>query len=202
MKRVLLLILAPAIISIACKDNKEQVEEKNFISVLSLIEQQVAHVDTSLYAITKFVFADSLHVDTFYIRREEFRTVAKDFLEIPDLSVKKIANRYKEETRFDELLNRVIISYLPLNPEKEEIQKQELFVTPNIATGDKVNTILISRVINNRDGFLQKEMLWQMDKSFQVVTTTQKPGEPEVITTTKVTWNENDEQWRLLNFNI
>lgn len=194
MKRVLLLILAPAIISIACKDNKEQVEEKNFISVLSLIEQQVAHVDTSLYAITKFVFSDSLHIDTFYIRREEFRTVAKDFLEIPDLSVKKIANRYKEETRFDELLNRVIISYLPLNPEKEEIQKQELFVTPNIATGDKVNTILISRVINNREGYLQKEMLWQMDKSFQVVTTTQKPGKPEVITTTKVTWNENDDQ--------
>ena len=93
-----------------------------------------------------------------------------------------------------ELLNRVIISYLPLNPEKEEIQKQELFVTPNIATGDKVNTILISRVINNREGYLQKEMLWQMDKSFQVVTTTQKPGEPEVITTTKVTWNENDDQ--------
>ena len=146
MKRVLLLILAPAIISIACKDNKEQVEEKNFISVLSLIEQQVA--------------------------------------------------------RFDELLNRVIISYLPLNPEKEEIQKQELFVTPNIATGDKVNTILISRVINNRDGYLQKEMLWQMDKSFQVVTTTQKPGEPEIITTTKVTWNENDDQWQVLNFNI
>lgn len=193
MKQYFRLVLAVAVLSSACKE-KEKEDEKKFISVLSLIEKQVAHIDTSLYAITKYVIKDSLHIDTLYIPREEFRSVAKDFLEIPDLSAKKVAKRYKEETRYDELLNRVIISYIPVNPEKEEIQKQEILVTPNIATGDKVNTILISRVINNRDGFLQKEMLWQMDKSFQVVTSTQKPGQPEVITTTKVTWNEEDDQ--------
>lgn len=193
MKQYFRLVLAVAVLSSACKE-KEKEDEKKFISVLSLIEKQVAHIDTSLYAITKYVIKDSLHIDTLYIPREEFRSVAKDFLEIPDLSAKKVAKRYKEETRYDELLNRVIISYIPLNPEKEEIQKQEILVTPNIATGDKVNTILISRVINNRDGFLQKEMLWQMDKSFQVVTSTQKPGQAEVITTTKVTWNEEDDQ--------
>lgn len=193
MKQYFRLVLAVAVLSSACKE-KEKEDEKKFISVLSLIEKQVAHIDTSLYAITKYVIKDSLHIDTLYIPREEFRSVAKDFLEIPDLSAKKVAKRYKEETRYDELLNRVIISYIPLNPEKEEIQKQEILVTPNIATGDKVNTILISRVINNRDGFLQKEMLWQMDKSFQVVTSTQKPGQSEVITTTKVTWNEEDDQ--------
>lgn len=193
MKQYFRLVLAVAVLSSACKE-KEKEDEKKFISVLSLIEKQVAHIDTSLYAITKYVIKDSLHIDTLYIPREEFRSAAKDFLEIPDLSAKKVAKRYKEETRYDELLNRVIISYIPVNPEKEEIQKQEILVTPNIATGDKVNTILISRVINNRDGFLQKEMLWQMDKSFQVVTSAQKPGQPEVITTTKVTWNEEDDQ--------
>lgn len=193
MKQYFRLVLAAIVLLSACKE-KEKEDEKKFISVLSLIEKQVTHIDTSLYAITKYIIKDSLHIDTLYIPREEFRSVAKDFLEIPDLSAKKVAKRYKEETRYDELLNRVIISYIPLNPEKEEIQKQEILVTPNIATGDKVNTILISRVINNRDGFLQKEMLWQMDKSFQVVTSTQKPGQPEVTTTTKVTWNEEDDQ--------
>lgn len=193
MKQYFQLVLAVAVFLSACKE-KEKEDEKKFISVLSLIEKQVAHIDTSLYAITKYVIKDSLHIDTLYIPREEFRSVAKDFLEIPDLSAKKVAKHYKEETRYDELLNRVIISYIPINPEKEEIQKQEILVTPNIATGDKVNTILISRVINNRDSFLQKEMLWQMDKSFQVVTATQKPGQPEVIITTKVIWNEDDDQ--------
>src|SRR3569832_1566621 len=133
-----LFFLAIVALLVSCKE-KEKEEEKKFISVLSLIEKQVAHIDTSLYAITKVVTRDSLHSDTFYISRENFRAEAKDFLEIPDLSVKKIARRYNEETRFDELLNRVIITYTPKDPEKEEIQKQEILVTPNIATGDKVN---------------------------------------------------------------
>jgi hypothetical protein len=191
MKTYSLLLLSFLALTTACKQKKEP-GAKNFISVLSLIEKQVAHIDTSLYAITKVVYTDSTHSDTTYIRREDFRSVAKEFLDIPDLSVKKIAKKYKEETRYDELLNRVIISYTPENPEEAEIKKQELQVTPNIATGDKVNVILINRVINNRDGFLKKDMLWQMDKSFQIVTTTQQPGKPEIITTTKVTWNEDN----------
>jgi hypothetical protein len=191
MKTYSILLLSIILATTSCKQKKEA-EAKNFISVLSLIEKQVAHVDTSLYAITKVVYTDSLHSDTTYIRREDFRSVAKEFLDIPDLSARKVAKLYKEETRYDELLNRVIITYTPVNADEVEIKKQELQVTPNVATGDKVNNVLINRVINNRDGFLKKDMLWQMDKSFQIVTTTQQPGQPEIITTTKVTWNEDN----------
>ena len=197
MKSYSILLLSVILISTSCKQKKETAtsagaETKNFISVLSLIEKQVAHVDTSLYAITKIVYTDSLHIDTSYIHREDFRSVAKEFLGIPDLSVKKVAKNYKEETRYDELLNRVIITYTPVNADEAEIKKQELQVTPDIATGDKVNNVLITLVINNRNGFLKKDMLWQMDKSFQIVTTTRQPGQPEIIITTKVTWNEDN----------
>ena len=193
MKTYLFLLSGFILVTQSCKPKAKE-EEKKFISVLSLIEKQVAHVDTSLYAITKIVYKDSLHIDTYYIKREEFRSVAKDFLDIPDLSEKKIAKKYKEETRYDELLNRVIITYTPINNDDGEIKKQELQVTPNTATGDQVNNIIINRVLNNRDGFLQKDMLWRMDKSFQVVTTSRQPGQPEIITTTKVTWNEDNDQ--------
>ena len=193
MKIYLFLLSCFILVTQSCKPKAKE-EEKKFISVLSLIEKQVAHVDTSLYAITKIVYKDSLHIDTYYIKREEFRSVAKEFLDIPDLSEKKVAKKYKEETRYDELLNRVIITYTPVNTEDVEIKKQELQVTPNTATGDQVNNIIINRVLNNRDGFLQKDMLWRMDKSFQVVTTSRQPGEPEIITTTKVTWNEDSDQ--------
>lgn len=191
MKYSVLLIISALIIAASCK-SKDKEPPKNFISVLSLIEKQVAHIDTSLYSIVKVETRDSLHSDTSYIKREDFRAVAKEFLEIPDLSDPKVAKRYKEENRYDELLNRVIITYTPLKPEKEEIQKQEILVTPNVATGDKVNNIIIERVINTRDGFLEKKMLWQTDKSFLITTTSQKPGEPEIVTTTRVTWNEDD----------
>lgn len=178
----------------ACKQ-KEKKEEKKFISILSLIKKQVAHVDTSLYPIMKIVYTDSLHIDTTYIPREQFAEVAKEFLDIPDLSDKKVAKRYQESPAIhDELLNRVIITYTPVNPEKEEIIKQELLATPIPGADAKVNNIIIIREISTRDSFLKKKMLWQMDKSFQVITTSQKPGKPEVTTTTKVTWNEDPQQ--------
>jgi hypothetical protein len=190
MKNYLLISFIVLTLLPACK-SKPKEEPKKFISVLSLIEKQVAHVDTSLYSIRKIVTVDTLPGDTTYIPREDFRAAAKDFLEIPDLSNPKVAKRYKEDNRYDELLNRVIISYTPLSPEKEEIQKQEILVTPNIATGDKVNNIIIERIISNRDGFLEKKMLWQTDRNFLITTTTQKPGEPEKVTVTKVIWNED-----------
>lgn len=178
---------------VACK-SKEKEPEKKFVSVLSLIKSQVAHVDTSLYSIVRILKKDSLPDDTTYIRREEFESAARDFLSIPDLSDKRVAKRYKEESMYDKTINRVIISYTPIDPTKEEIQKQELLVTPDIARGDKVNNIIITQIINNRDSLMQKNMLWQVDKSFQVVTTLQKPGKPESITVVKVTWNEDPEQ--------
>ena len=194
MRNYLLLFLFIVTISVACKQKKEE-SEKNFISIVSLIRKQVAHIDTALYSIMKVVYTDSLHSDTTYIPREQFADVAKEFLDIPDLSDNKVAARYKEEPAVhDEMLNRVIITYLPINPEKEEVIRQEILATPVLGDDAKVNNIIIIREINNRDSFLQKKMLWQLDKSFQIVTTSQKPGKPELITTTKVSWNEDPDQ--------
>lgn len=193
MKKYFVLLLPFILAIVACKSKKKE-QEKKFVSVLSLIESQVAHVDTSLYPIIKIEQTDSLPGDTTYIPREEFRAAAKDFLSIPDLSDKNVAKRYKEETLFDETINRVVITYTPQDPDKEEIQKQELLVTPNSATGDKVSNIIINRVISNRDSFMKQNMLWLMDKSFQVATTLQKPGKPEKTTTVKIAWNEGYDQ--------
>ncbi len=170
---------------------KEKEPDKKYVSIVSLIKKQVENVDTSLYPIIKITTVDSLPSDTIYIPREEFASVAKDFLDIPDLSDPKVAKKYKEEqARYDESLNRVVITYTPLDSEKEEVKKQELLVTPSEAAGDKVSNIIVLREISNKDSFLQKKMLWQMDKSFQVVTTRQKPGIPEKVTILKVSWNE------------
>jgi hypothetical protein len=189
MKKYFVLLLPAMFLLPACNSKKKE-PEKRFVSVLSLIKSQVAHVDTSLYSIVKIVTTDSLHSDTTYIPREEFRDAAKDFLSIPDLCDNKVAKYYKEETRYDETLNSAIITYTPEDPTKAEIQKQELLVTPDAVTGDKVNNIIINSVISNRDIFLQKNMLWQMDKRFQVVTIMQTPGKPETTTILNVTWND------------
>jgi len=193
MKYLLIFLSAILLLPSACKQKKIENNEK-FFPVLSFIRSQVVSVDTSLYSIKKIVYTDSLHSDTEYIKREAFRVLAKDFLDIPDIADKKSSSRFVEERSFDETLNRVILSYKPIDPDKEELQKQEVLITPDVATGDKVTSIIIEKVISDSNGFLQKNMLWQVDQSFLVTTTRQKPGQPETITTLKVTWNERDNE--------
>ncbi len=180
----------------SCNNQAGKKDDKHYISVRSIIEKQVAHIDTSLYSIVKITVYDSLNSDTTYIPREDFRNIAKDFLEIPDLSDSKIADRFKEENRYDSLIRKVIITYLPVNPKEEEIQKQELLVSPDIMvdSSNKVTNIIIDRVKKTRDGFWGQQMLWTTDKSFLITTTTQKPGEQEKIITTRVIWNDEDIQ--------
>lgn len=191
--RFSIFILSLILIS-SCK-SKEIQNDKQFISVLSLIKKDVAHVDSSLYSIIKVEYTDSLNQDTSYIPREQFAAISKDFLETPDLSDKKVAKRWVESpAMIDQMLNRVIITYTPVNPDREEFKKQEILATPVPGADAKINNIIIVREISNKDSFLQKKMLWQVNKSFQVVTISQKPGKPEIIKTTRVTWNEDPYQ--------
>jgi hypothetical protein len=195
MKKYLLTVLAPLVI-FSCKSNQkegaENADDKKFISFYSLIKKQVEHVDSSLYSIVKTVYFDSSHVDTTFIPREQFAEVSKDFLALPDLSDPKVAARFKEEPIiYDTLINQVIITYMPLDARKEEFKKMELLATPIPGEDSRINNIIITREISNRDSFVHQKMLWQMNRSFQVTTTSQKPGKPELTTTTKVTWNED-----------
>jgi hypothetical protein len=185
--------LIPGILSlhfIACKQ-KEKTDEEKFFPVLSFIQSQVADIDTSLYSIRKLVYIDSLRTDTVYLPREQFREAAKDFLSIPDISSSKYDDRYTEEKQFDETMNRVMLTYTPLKPEKEEIQRQEVLIKPDPA-GDKITNIIINRIVNTKDSSVQKRLLWKVDESFQIITTKQLNGQPETTSTVKVVWGENE----------
>lgn len=180
-------LIVLTVVFLSCK---ESAPAKKFISTPSLIEQQVRHIDTSLYSIKKFTTTDTLISDTTFIRREDFRKEVSAFLNIPNLSDPKKARSFNEETRYDELLKRVIISYTPLDPIVEPFQRIELFVEPNLAAGDQVKTILATRRQGDRNGFEQEELVWQMDRSCTRILTTRKPGGAEQIRTEKWSWNE------------
>ena len=178
------------LIFISCRQ-KEKINKEKFFPVLSFIQSQVADIDTSLYSIRKLVIMDSLRTDTIFIAREQFRQEAADFLTIPDLSSEKYEDRYAEEKQFDETMNRVMLTYTPLKPEKEEIQKQEVLIKPDPA-GDRITNIIINRMLNTKDSSVQKRLLWKVDESFQVITIKQLNGQPETTSTVKVVWGEND----------
>jgi hypothetical protein len=182
---ITLLLLSMA----GCKGKKKD-KDAAFFPVLSFIKSQVADIDTSVYSIRKLDFIDTSRTDTSYIPREQFREVANEFLSIPDLSSATYEDRYTEKEQFDQTTNRVIISYTPNKPEKEEIQGQEVLIKPDVAAGDKVTNIIINRVMNSKDSSVQKRLMWIVDKSFQVTTIKQLPGQPETTSTYKVIWSD------------
>src|SRR5262245_45910731 len=185
--------IAFVILSIISCGEKPKGTEEAFFPVLSYIKSQVADIDTSLYSIRKLIVVDSLKTDTIYLHRENFRDEARDFLTAPDISAPAYRKRYVEEKLFDETLNRVLLTYTPLNPDKEEIQREEVLIKPD-PSGDKVTNIIINSVINTRDSSVQKKLLWKVGESFQSTITRQLAGQPEKTSIVKVIWNEDDQQ--------
>lgn len=180
-----LFISLTLVLIVACKSKED--EKEKYFPVISFLNSQVAHVDTSVYAIKKIIIQDSLS-DTSFVPREEFRQLAKDFLDAPDLSQKEFKEKYTESEYYDDMLKKVIITYTPVEKD-EELQRQEIHITPGNGDEDKISTIILNRYQANKDSTIQRRLLWQVGERFQVVTTIQKVGVPEQTTTMKVIWN-------------
>ena len=186
-KKIALILCFLVIFYPGCKSKEEKKE--SYFPVLSFLKSQVAHVDTSLYKITKLVSIDSTW-DTSYIKREEFRTYASDFLEGPDLADKSYEPAYEESKFFDASLNRVIITYTPKKDRTlQPIQREEVTIEPGDQGNDKVRNIIVDKQTTSKDSVtLIKRMLWTVDESFQITTIIQKPGMPDSIQTTRINW--------------
>ncbi|HVZ57458.1 MAG TPA: hypothetical protein VG870_12410 [Chitinophagaceae bacterium] len=183
MKRMLYLPAALLLLA-SCQSRSEKKEA--FFPVLSFLKSQVAQVDTSLYQLTLIQSHDSLS-DTTYIKREAFRGYARDFLELPDLSQPSYAGKYQETKFFDQTLNRVVITYLPVD-KSLPIQREEVNITPGVDGPDQVHTVYIDQVVNAGDSTVSKKMLWQVNQGFQIATTVDRPGKPEQNNTLKINW--------------
>src|SRR5262245_9203094 len=75
---------------------KHKQEKNDVFPAIDFIKAQVASVDTSVYRIIKLVPLTDSTYDTTYVKREDFKNLAKDFLETPDIS-KKFGGKYTEE---------------------------------------------------------------------------------------------------------
>lgn len=186
------LFLAGVFIFFSCK-TKEKEDGKGYVSITSLIKKEIEHVDTSLYSIIKIVSTDTAQGDTTYIPREKFGEEAKEFLLIPDFSDPKIAKRFKEENRYDSLMDRIILTYTPVDKTSEEVNKVELLVSTDIMSdgNNKITNIIIEKGKTDRNGAYNTQMLWNLGKNFLITHSTQQPAEAEKITVTKVIWNDD-----------
>ena len=188
MIKSLSILIITILLILSCKNQKKDTEKENqeFFPVLSFIKSQVAHVDTSVFRIIKIVQKDSTS-DTTYLKREEFREAAKDFLIIPDIASDELKDEYTETKLFVQDLKQVALSYMP-KESNNEITRQEVMIKPD-ANGDKVQSIFVNRTAESKNELIQKILFWEVDKQFKIVTLTRSPGKPEKKETVTVIWN-------------
>jgi len=162
--------------------------ETGFFPVASYLQSQVRHVDTSIYSIVRISKIQALS-DTTYLKREEFKAAAQEFLSLPDLTQKKLRARYTETKLYDEDLKKVVLSYAPKDKAQAEgIMRQDVLIEPDAGAGDQVQTIYVETIAGNSDSTVQKRMTWNVSGRFQVITIINKKNAPEAIRTTEVTW--------------
>lgn len=169
----------------ACK-GKNETSKEPAISVISIIKGQVHHLDTSLFQIMKFETIED-KTDTSFLKREEVRNFAADFLSLPDITLNDYLDNYVEERLIDAGQNTLSIT-ATAKKESLEIQKQ-IIITPldEFATGN-VQSIYIDRFVQTKDSTIQQKLFWQIDKYFRVVSIIQKGDLPEKTHILKVTW--------------
>src|SRR5215510_8488979 len=175
-------LLIPTLIYCSCKPKKNDV-----FPAMDFIRGQVAGVDTSVYRIRKLVPVTDSTYDTTYIKREDFKNVAKDFLETPDIS-KKFGGKYTEERMMNNELGLAVFIATP-GEEDLEVRRQEVRILPD-PPNDKVKSIYIERLNGNRDSSVLKRMTWYTDRKFQIITITQKKNEDEKTSVMQVVWND------------
>jgi hypothetical protein len=187
MKFLTLIAITLIVIYSSCTQKKKN----EFFPVQSFIGSQVKDVDTSLYPIIRADKRDSLW-DTTYIKRDQFRSLAKDFLETPDLTNYSIGKKYKEDKIYDPGMDRVMLTYTPVR-DNVEIDREEVVILPdpNNNGNDKVRSIVIQKTRENGDSTITQHLLWQVDEKFQVVTIVEKGGQTVSTKTMEVSWKKN-----------
>src|SRR6185295_17891677 len=166
----------------SCKQKKNDV-----FPAIEFIKGQIANVDTSVYRILKLVPVTDSTYDTTYVKREDFKNLAKDFLETPDIS-KEFGGKYTEERMMNNELGLAVF-IATTKDDDLEVRRQEVRILPD-PPNDKIKSIYIERLNDNKDSSVLKRMTWYTDRKFQVITITQKKNEEEKTSVVQVEWND------------
>lgn len=186
MKQSFILLLL-TVFFLACNSRKKEGNQAgDFFPVYSYLQSQIRHIDTSLYNLRKIEQWDSKK-DTTVIPREQFRAAAADFLNIEDIASSKWRDDYTESRMYDDLLKRAIFSYTP-NDEDAPILRQDVTIEPGAGGDGSVKTIFLNRLEERGDSSIQKKMLWEVGRRFQVVTTVSRNGSPGKSRVLEVWW--------------
>ena len=175
-------------ICFSCKTKKKvEVDNSNYFPVLAFMQGQVKKIDTSLYSITKIVTVDGV-TDSTPIPRDSVRSLAREFLDLPDLRSEK-GKDYTEVHDYDTTTS--LGSWIYTSEETDVPKMQVFFVKSGLNFDDVVTTVYIEKENEKGGRVVLKRLLWDIQEHyFQVKTITSKKNNPDRIEVLRVSWQD------------
>jgi hypothetical protein len=170
---------------VSCK-NKKLDSTKAYFSAVDYLKAEVKKIDTLPMSFIKITNSESTS-DTSVTTKDQFNKYAREFTNIPDIASVDNMDHYTETNDFDEILNNVLLMY-SAKKQDDVVRNETIMMQPDDMGNTHVKTILISTFKQDKDSSIEKNLTWHIDKRFQIVTKTNKPGQIEKISTTIISW--------------
>lgn len=172
-KKRLLAITVICILYSACTgSNKKEAQkpvqpnnEEDYINYTALLNDQVRAVDSTPLAIYKYTTAENGKTDTTTIQREEFRTLAKTFLE-PDIMQRALRKDYSASTFGDKTTQLANFTYETKKPE-HAVQRLNLRFKPGAFS--RFTSLDMVKNLPGNTGATQK-LFWKANRYFHIIT--------------------------------
>lgn len=184
MNRFLPVLLLMAVL-LCCKSKKKD-EKKDFFSIIPVLQGQVKAMDSSLQRIIA-IRTENNRSDTIDVHRDEFRTYARDFLSLPDITKGDRKDSFDESVMFDEPTRSILLNYTTTDPD-EEIRRETVVLEADENSNGEVKTIIVDWFKEYDDSTVIRNMVWQMDKEFKVITKTTPVNQEEKVRILHVKW--------------
>ena len=168
-----LTIIATGLLFAACtgsskKEPKKPVQpsnEEDFINYTALLNDQLRAVDSTPLAIYKYTTSENGKTDTATIQREEFRALAKEFLE-PDIMQPPLKKDYTASSFGDRTTQLANFTYETQNKE-HLVQRVSLRFKPG-ALSRLTSMDMLKSVPGNAQA--SKKMFWKSNRFFHIIT--------------------------------
>ncbi|MDR3717050.1 MAG: hypothetical protein P4L51_29920 [Puia sp.] len=160
--------------------------KKAFFPVLDYLNGEIAYVDSTPIAISKYN-TEGTKTDSTFISPQEFHQLAQEFI-APELDSASFNREYEETSFMDETTKQLTLTYSTGNG-KLTVQRVDVLARQTDDGASKVSGIYLEKRENRHDTLVVKKMYWQPKKQFQVTTMAGPKGQDTRVRQLKVVWN-------------
>lgn len=169
-------------------ETRTDTAKKNYLPVAYYLRAEIAEVDSFPQRIMKYQISHG-KTDSGIITTAAFDRLAKEFL-TPELDSARFENKFEENSFVDRSTNLVSFTYSTKDT-GNGLKRVDVLLSPGSGY-DKLSSIYMESISNNKDSILISKMSWKAGRNFSILHIRQPNKGPETTNQTIVVWDSRE----------